>query len=152
MASRAHRIGLISDTHDRLHPRVAEIFAGVDEIWHLGDICDEAILDALRPLAPKLVVVLGNNDYGLSYPLTLDLERGGEKFHLVHIPPREVPAGEGWLLHGHTHVPRDEQDGGRRIFNPGSAGLANKGAPLSVAILERAPGKPFVPRLIRLSA
>ncbi len=106
---------------------------------------------ALRGLAPNLVVVLGNNDWGLSSPLTLDLERGGERFHLVHIPPRETPEGEGWLLHGHTHVPRDERVGGRRVFNPGSAGLANKGAPLSVAILERREGKPFVPSLIRLS-
>ncbi len=146
----AYSIGLLSDTHDRLHPRLPEVFAGVDEIWHLGDICSEEIIDALRPLAPRLVVVLGNNDFGLSYPLTLDLEREGEAFHLVHIPPREAPPGPGWLLHGHTHRPRDERSGERRVFNPGSAGLANKGAPLSLAILTREPGSLFTPRLILL--
>jgi len=145
-----YRIGLIADTHGRLHPALPRIFAGVDEIWHLGDVCTEEILDALRGLNPRLTVVLGNNDHTLSYPLTLDLERGGEAFHLVHIPPARPPAGRGWLLHGHTHRPRDEQAGGLRLFNPGSAGLANKGAPLSVAILSQTPGQPFVPELILL--
>ena len=147
-------IGLISDTHGRLHPKVPALFAGVDEIWHLGDVCEEAILDSLRLLCPKLVVVRGNNDYDLTdYPLTLDLERGGEDFHLVHIPPTQhaMPHGPGWVLHGHTHVPRDDhRRGQRRIFNPGSAGLANKGAPLSLAFLEKEPGDFFRPRMVLL--
>ena len=149
-----YRIGLISDTHGRFHPRVPALFAGVDEIWHLGDVCEEPILDQLRLLCPRLTVVRGNNDWDLdTYPLTLDLEREGEAFHLIHIPPTQsaMPQGQGWVLHGHTHVPRDERvSGGRRVFNPGSAGLANKGAPLSLALLEKAPGDFFRPRLITL--
>ncbi|HEY8965770.1 MAG TPA: metallophosphoesterase family protein [Candidatus Methylacidiphilales bacterium] len=145
---------MISDTHGRFHPSIPELFAAVDEIWHLGDVCEEPLLDALREINPNLVVVRGNNDWDLGhYPLTLDLERGGETFHLVHIPPgqRSMPQGQGWVLHGHTHVPRDEVvSGGRRVYNPGSAGLANKGAPLSLAFLERAPGDFFRPRLVKL--
>ncbi len=144
------RIGLISDTHNRFHPRIPQLFAGVDEIWHLGDVCHESILDELRLLCPRLTVVLGNNDHTLSYPLTLDLEREGESFHLVHIPPSRPPSGPGWLLHGHTHRPRDEQVASRRIFNPGSAGLANKGAPLSIALLKKEPGDSFTAELILL--
>ena len=144
------RIGLIADTHNRFHPRIPQLFAGVDEIWHLGDVCSEAVLDELRLLCPRLTVVLGNNDSTLSYPLTLDLEREGESFHLVHIPPSHLPAGTGWLLHGHTHRPRDERLGSRRVFNPGSAGLANKGAPLSLALLKKEPGAPFTVELILL--
>ncbi|WP_093288341.1 metallophosphoesterase family protein [Verrucomicrobium sp. GAS474] len=149
-----YRIGLIADTHGRFHPKIPALFAPVDEIWHLGDVCEEAILDELRQINPNLLVVRGNNDWDLdAYPLTLDLERGGEAFHLVHIPPgqRTMPQGAGWVLHGHTHVPRDERNpGGRRVYNPGSAGLANKGAPLSLAILEKAPGDFFRPHLIKL--
>ncbi|MDE1171400.1 MAG: metallophosphoesterase family protein [Verrucomicrobium sp.] len=146
-ALKALRIGVIADTHGRIHPRLEALFRDVDEIWHLGDVCEEAVLDFLRGLCPRLTVVLGNNDFSFSAPLTLDLEREGERFHLVHIPPRSFPAREGWFLHGHTHVPRDERIGALRVFNPGSAGLANKGAPLHVGFLEKEPGKPFSARL-----
>jgi putative phosphoesterase len=132
-----HRIGVISDTHNRWIPRVAELFADVDEIWHLGDVCQESILDELRAINPRLSVVLGNNDFALSYPICLDLTRGGERFHLIHIPPRHPPRGADWLLFGHTHRPADEVRSGLRLFNPGSAGLANKGAPLSIGFLTR---------------
>ena len=138
-----YTIGVIADTHDRWLPRVAELFKDVDEIWHLGDVCRESILDELRAINPKLTVVLGNNDFDLSYPLTLDLERGGEKFHLVHILPRRIMSNSDWLLFGHTHRAADEMHNGVHLFNPGSAGRANKGAPLSVGFLTREKGKKF---------
>jgi predicted phosphodiesterase len=137
-----YRIGVISDTHDRWMARVADLFRGVDEIWHLGDVCQEPILDELRAIQPKLSVVLGNNDFALDYPEILQLQRGGESFHLVHILPRRI-AAPGWLLFGHTHRPLDELHQGVHLFNPGSAGRANKGAPLSVGFLVREKGKPF---------
>jgi predicted phosphodiesterase len=31
------KIGLLSDTHDYLDPRLSEIFSEVDEIWHAGN-------------------------------------------------------------------------------------------------------------------
>ncbi|MCE0496823.1 MAG: metallophosphatase family protein [Methylacidiphilales bacterium] len=132
-----HRIGVIADTHNRWIPRVAELFRDVDEIWHLGDVCQEQILDELRAINPRLSVVLGNNDFGLDSPVSLDLERGGERFHLIHILPRHMPHGTHWLLFGHTHRPANEIHNGIHLFNPGSAGLANKGAPLSVGFLTR---------------
>ena len=139
---RNYRIGVIADTHDRFHPRVPELLRGVDEIWHLGDVCREPILDELRALNDRLTVVLGNNDFTLDYPLTLDLERAGERFHLVHIVPRRLPAAD-WLLFGHTHRPCDEITQGVHLFNPGSAGRANKGAPVSLGYLVRENGQPF---------
>ena len=138
-----YRIGVLADTHNRWMPRVAELFKKVDEIWHLGDVCEEPILDNLRALNPRLTVVLGNNDSNLDYPLTLDLERFGERFHLVHIPPRRMPPASDWLLFGHTHRPADEIHNGIHLFNPGSAGLANKGAPISVGFLIRENGGKF---------
>jgi putative phosphoesterase len=138
-----YTIGVIADTHDRWLPKVAELFKHVDEIWHLGDVCNEPILDELRGINRKLSVVLGNNDFSLDSPVTLDLARGGEKFHLIHILPRRMPAGADWVLYGHTHRPADEMHHGVHLFNPGSAGRANKGAPVSVGFLTRSKGGKF---------
>jgi putative phosphoesterase len=145
-----YRIGIIADTHDRWNPRVAELFRKVDEIWHLGDVCQEPILDELRAINPKLTVVLGNNDFHLDSPLSADLERGGEHFHLIHILPRRMPAEANWLLFGHTHRPADEIHQGVHLFNPGSAGRANKGAPVSVGFLIREKGKKFRAEVVLL--
>ena len=32
------KIGLLSDTHSYLDPKVFDYFEAVDEIWHAGDI------------------------------------------------------------------------------------------------------------------
>ncbi len=138
-----YSIGVIADTHDRWLPRVAELFKDVDEIWHLGDVCEEPILDELRAINPKLSVVLGNNDFNLNSPIILNLERGGERFHLIHILPRRMPPHTDWLLYGHTHRPTDEMHNQVHLFNPGSAGRGNKGAPVSVGFLKREKGKKF---------
>jgi putative phosphoesterase len=145
-----YRIGVIADTHDRWHPGVPKLFAKVDEIWHLGDVCHEPILDELRALNSKLTVVLGNNDHELDPPMQLDLERGGERFHLIHILPRRMPPNCDWLLYGHTHRPINELHEGVHLFNPGSAGRANKGAPLSVGFLLRENGKKFRSKTVLL--
>ena len=142
-----YRIGVLSDTHDQWIPDIAKLFRDVDEIWHLGDVCHEPILDELRAINPRLTVILGNNDYSLDYPESLDLERLGERFHLVHIPPHRMPTHTDWLLFGHTHRPADEMHQGVHLFNPGSAGLANKGAPLSVGFLIGEKGKKFRARI-----
>ncbi len=145
-----HRIGVIADTHDRWIPRVAELFRDVDEIWHLGDVCAEPVLDELRAINPRLTVVLGNNDFALDSPVSLDLERGGERFHLIHILPRRLPPGADWLLFGHTHRPADEIHNRVHLFNPGSAGRANKGAPLSVGFLTREKAGKFRAEIVLL--
>jgi hypothetical protein len=50
------RIGVISDTHGYLDPRVLELFAGVTHIIHAGDIMDPKILRALMKVAPVTAV------------------------------------------------------------------------------------------------
>jgi putative phosphoesterase len=124
------RIAVIADTHGRLPAGAAERLRTADEIWHLGDFCDGATLEAVRSLGPPFYAVLGNNDWELDLPRTLHLERGGKTFRLIHIPPQRF-GGADFLLHGHTHVPRDEKISGVRVLNPGSIGKADKGAPAS---------------------
>ena len=57
------RIGVLSDTHGYLDPRVLEHFANVDEIWHAGDIGSGMVLQHLREFKPTRAVY-GNMDSG----------------------------------------------------------------------------------------
>ena len=130
------QIAVISDTHDRLPDSMMEAVRVADEIWHLGDVCETATLERIRALGPPVEVVRGNQDYQTEWPMSLELKRLDHSFHLLHIPPSSAPMGVKFLLHGHTHVPRDQTIGETRFLNPGAAGLANKGAPRSFAWLE----------------
>ena len=55
------KIGLLSDTHGYLDPKVLEHFAEVDEIWHAGDIGSIEVLDELKK-SKKTRAVWGNID------------------------------------------------------------------------------------------
>ena len=55
------KIGLLSDTHSYLDPKVFEYFKDVDEIWHAGDIGSIEVTDALKKFKP-LRAVYGNID------------------------------------------------------------------------------------------
>lgn len=130
------RIAVIADTHDRYPRGLPSRLRGADAIWHLGDVCAPEALAEFAALGPPLHVVLGNNDEH-PWPAHLDLELLGWRCHLVHIPPRRAPPGARVVLHGHTHVPRDERDAaGVRWLNPGCISRANRGAPASFGWLE----------------
>jgi putative phosphoesterase len=58
------RIGLLSDTHGDLDPRILDHFKDVDEIWHAGDIGNFDVVDQLRRFKP-LRGVYGNIDDAL---------------------------------------------------------------------------------------
>ena len=135
MSRMSLRIAVIADTHGRLPEKILPELAQADEIWHLGDFCDLKTLSDCLAIGRPFYSVLGNNDHGLDLPLKLTLEQHGKTFCLIHIPPRRLPVCD-FLLHGHTHVPRDERVGDCRILNPGTIGKPNKGAPPSWAWLE----------------
>jgi len=135
------RIFVLADTHNRLPGTVSKIAKDADEIWHLGDVCTETILGELRAVGPQVIVVRGNCDSNYEWPLVVDLVRGGLKFRLQHVPPDHLPDDVDLILHGHTHVPRNERRGSVLFLNPGCVTRANQGAPPSVAWLEIANGK-----------
>ena len=137
------RIAVIADTHDRYPPGLPARLAGADEIWHLGDVCEPETLAAFAALGKPLSVVLGNNEAHELWPRELQLERAGLRFFLTHIPPGRAPAGTDVVLHGHTHVPRDETDErGLRWLNPGCITRPNRGARASFGWLTLGPGRP----------
>lgn len=126
------RIAVLADTHNRFPIILPELVREADEIWHLGDVCAADTLVEFEQLGPPLHVVRGNCDATHLWPLTLDLEREGVRFHLVHVPPMRAPERANVVLHGHTHVPRDETDPlGVRWLNPGCITRPNRGAPPS---------------------
>jgi uncharacterized protein len=135
------RVFVLADTHNRLPERVKEIARDADEIWHLGDVCAESILDELRAIHSRVTVVRGNCDGNFEWPLVVDLVRGGLKFRLQHVPPDRAPEEVDVVLHGHTHVPRNERRKNVLFLNPGCVTRANQGAPPSVAWLEIAAEK-----------
>ncbi len=145
------RIAVISDTHDRYPASLPAGLREADEIWHLGDVCAPTTLAEFERLRRPLFVVCGNCDSHPGWPLTLDLEREGVRCHLVHIPPKRAPARAQLVLHGHTHVPRDETDPrGVRWLNPGCITRPNRGAPASFAWLTLDAGKVSQWELVRV--
>ena len=130
------RIAVLADTHNRFPAVLPELIRDADEIWHLGDVCAPETLVEFEQLGPPLHVVRGNCDATHLWPLTLDLEREAVRFHLVHIPPAHPPPRAKVVLHGHTHVPRDDTDPlGIRWLNPGCITRPNRGAAPSFAWL-----------------
>lgn len=134
------RIAVLADTHDRMPPSLPARLKYADEIWHLGDVCNPATLIEIEQLGRPLFVVLGNCDTHFGWPLTRELERRGVRFYLTHIPPRRAPPCCHAVLHGHTHVPRDESEGGVRWLNPGCI-TRPRGVPPGYAWLEVADGR-----------
>ena len=130
------RILVLADTHNHLPSELDELAAGAGEIWHLGDVVAPSLLESIRAIGPPVSIVRGNCDASHEWPLILDLERNGIRFRLIHIPPKQAPSNIDVLLHGHTHVPRDEVRDGVRFLNPGCVTRPNRGAPASVAYLE----------------
>jgi putative phosphoesterase len=132
-------IGLVSDTHGLLRPEVLKALQGVDRIVHAGDIGDRAILQALEALAP-VTAVRGNNDHGASWadvPDQATLDLGETRLLVIHdlAHLRQVPAGVGVVVSGHSHQPAVEQRRQVLFVNPGSAGPRRFRLPVTVALL-----------------
>jgi putative phosphoesterase len=118
-------IGIISDTHGYVDPRVVDAFAGVDAIVHAGDVGGAHVIEALRAMAP-LQAVYGNNDErlgGLGLRLREDFELAGVSFHVVHQLPHARPGDTtDVVVFGHSHRALIEQRGPALYVNPGAAG------------------------------
>lgn len=55
------KVGIISDTHSDLSPKVLDFFASCNEIWHAGDIGAESVIVQLSKIA-HVRAVYGNID------------------------------------------------------------------------------------------
>jgi putative phosphoesterase len=132
-------IGLISDTHGLLRPEALRALDGSDLIVHAGDVGKPEILDALKLLAP-VVVVRGNIDKGAwasALPLTATASVGSAVVYVLHdlqqLDLDPVAAGFHVVVSGHSHKPSRAERGGVLYLNPGSAGPRRFQLPVTVA-------------------
>jgi putative phosphoesterase len=129
------RIGIISDTHDRLPTIYAALRRfeelGIRTLIHLGDVIAPFAAKALKSFAGDLHIVYGNNDgerEGLRKvlpqiqdgPLFVDLQ--GRRVLVHHFidwcRPQDVARAD-IIVTGHTHEVAVRQHDARLFVNPG---------------------------------
>lgn len=131
------KIGLISDTHSFLDPKVFTYFNACDEVWHAGDIGDATVANELEKFKP-LRAVFGNIDdkaMQARYPEDLWFTCEGLTIWMTHIggaPPNYNPRTKKLLkektpdvlICGHSHILRVKKDPAYNMLyiNPGAAG------------------------------
>jgi uncharacterized protein len=131
------KIGLLSDTHGWIHPRLFDHFSGCDEIWHAGDIGNIETADKLSAFKP-FRAVYGNIDDNIvrkAYKKDLRFKAedvmvwithiGGTPGHydikirsLIYENPPDI------FICGHSHIAKIMYDkkAGLLYVNPGAAG------------------------------
>lgn len=131
------KIGLLSDTHSYLSPKVFTHFKEVDEIWHAGDIGDASLANQLEDFKP-FRAVWGNID---GQELRKRYEEHAFfivdklKVYMTHIggyPPRYNPITKPIIqkhrpdlfISGHSHILKVMPDPALNLLhmNPGACG------------------------------
>lgn len=134
-------IGVMSDSHGRAHQvtKAIEIFdrQRAEAIIHCGDVGGIKVFEEM--VGRHAHFVWGNTDYfdnatkaflnSVELPIPdavpLALELGGKSIQVFHGHEPEfnvalrTPTSD-YILHGHTHIARDERIGNCRIINPGA--------------------------------
>lgn len=129
-------IGILSDTHGYIHPRVLEFFKPVDEIWHAGDL-GPGVMEQLMAIKP-FCAVWGNIDDQLTRRQLKEYELftvEQVRVLMIHIggnPGRYTPAAKQLILRekptlfisGHSHILKVmyDQKFSMLHINPGAAG------------------------------
>jgi len=134
-------VGIVSDTHEdiRMIRKAVQVFheRKPSLVIHCGDIISPPVLEQFAGLPMRLV--FGNNDgerSGLKKKCeelgfdgiddTLTFEFAGKTFFVNHgtrasvIDAAVALQRYDYVLHGHTHLKRDEVQGTTRIINPGA--------------------------------
>jgi len=154
------RIGVVSDTHDRLPTLQAALrhfeALGITTLIHAGDIVAPFAAKVLAGFNGELHVTFGNNDGerdGLREILPqiragpLRLELAGRRVLVHHFLRWCRPSDVAWadvIITGHTHVPTVEQRDGRLFVNPGECcGWVSGRASAAVVDLETAQAELF---------
>jgi putative phosphoesterase len=150
------KIGVISDTHGFLDPRVYDYFAEVQYILHAGDVGDDQILDELQEIAP-VHAVSGNVDgsptkrrplkfcgtiSGLHICMTHGHLLEPSKYNLSALKFFE-PEKPKLVIHGHSHVGKNETLDGIVFLNPGAACKPRFRDVASVAVVHVEPSGSF---------
>jgi len=131
------RIGLLSDTHSYIHPKIFGFFLECDEIWHAGDIGTMEVAGKLSSFKP-LKAVYGNidgQDIRIVYPKEIIFFSEKVKVMMTHMggyPGRYEKSALNLILNekpklfitGHSHILKVMYDKKYQLLfiNPGAAG------------------------------
>jgi len=131
------RIGLLSDTHSSIHPRVFDFFKDCDEIWHAGDIGSTDVAEKLSQFK-SFRAIYGNIDgtpIRYRFPEIQIFMVESVKVVMIHIggypghyPPRIrnllVTEKPTIFICGHSHILKVIYDEKYQVLhiNPGAAG------------------------------
>lgn len=132
------KIGLLSDTHSDLDPKIFDYFKSCDEIWHAGDIGDSQVTLKLEAFKPFRAVYgnIDDKDAQAKFPEDLWFMCEDLNVWMTHIggaPPNYNPRIKKKLkervpdifICGHSHILRIKKDPayhGMLYLNPGAAG------------------------------
>ncbi len=131
------KIGLLSDTHGLLDPRIFEYFAEVDEIWHAGDWGAYEVAKKLKEFKPVRGVYgnIDGHDIRLTFPQHLRFRCEEVDVWITHIggyPGRYAPQVRPQIyqnpprlfITGHSHILKVQHDKTLDLLhiNPGAAG------------------------------
>ncbi len=157
-AMKTTRIAVISDTHSLLRPEVLPLLTSVQQILHLGDVGDAAILEALSKIAP-VTAIRGNIDHSgpcAQLPETEVVEIAGQSLYLLHnletLDLNPSAAGFTAVLYGHSHKPEIAHRNGVLYFNPGSCGPRRFQLPITIGFLHITPDNPIQAEIVELPA
>lgn len=158
------RIGVISDTHGYINPKVFEVFEGVDQILHAGDIGNEDVITSLEAVAP-VQAIHGNIDtfpLRSRYPDVLTLDIRGVAICLIHeFRGLQDPLLQArWhhlskpkpdvVIFGHSHQATLEKEGDVVLFNPGAAGKRRFNLRPAVGLLTITEDGAYTPEIVYL--
>ncbi|MFW9971193.1 MAG: metallophosphoesterase family protein [Candidatus Odinarchaeota archaeon] len=129
------KLGIISDTHitsdygndkiSKLLSQIKEAFKGVDEIIHVGDVCENFFLDEIKKIAPTRCVK-GNLDKINNLESFIKFSIGRYNIGVIHSLPEKLEDfakkhNLRILIFGHTHQPLIKGTGfNLLLLNPGS--------------------------------
>lgn len=147
------RIGILSDTHDKLARTIAAVellqAERVEALFHCGDLMGPEIVYACAVL--PFYFVFGNNedDFSSLRRAAKDVkatclewgggvELAGKRIAITHghltRDLRPLEANEpNYLFYGHSHIAADDRRDGIRRINPGALHRADR---YSVAVLD----------------
>ena len=138
------KIGIVSDTHSYLDPKLIQHLNDCDTILHAGDIGSIRVIQQLKQISPNVISVRGNNDIESKWSSNeyADLDNipeiaeiklpgghitmlHGDKYFSVsvrHEKMRQDFANSKAIVYGHSHIMVCDKTEDPWMLNPGAAG------------------------------
>lgn len=154
------RLGVISDTHNKINSQLIHNLKDCDAIIHAGDIGDAEVLAQLKQITPLVFPVRGNNDTETKWPAEdiyeldkipeqLELQFSNQIIGLIHghqydpVRKRHDKLRSHFshadiVVYGHSHRYVCDKETKPWVINPGAGGYTRTFGGASVVVMEYA--------------